>query len=166
MISTLSFAQNAKVGEAVYGDFNGDGVKEYAFAVQTQKGIGNAIENGVPGSYAVYFSTEAIPEIPAGCCEIVLVNEGDLNGDGADDISLYQAPMNGNTYTMQTMSLKDTTWQSIVPLFMIPTGGTPLTNQDLQNRIFLEDGQLYYLDTDVNDENLGLIRREVNVIKK
>lgn len=86
-----------------------------------------------------------------------MVNEGDLNGDGADDISLYQAPMNGNTYSMQTMSLSDTAWKTIVPTFLIPTAGTALTSDQLQNRIYLEDGILYYLETDVNDENQGLI---------
>jgi len=157
----MSFAQSAKVGSSVYGDFKGDGVKEYAFAVQTQKGIGNAIENGVPGAYSVYFSTEDIPEIPAGCCEITLINEGDLNGDGADDLSLYQAPMNGSTYRMETLSLKDTSWNTIVPAFMIPTAGTPLTNEELQNRVFKEDGVLHYWVTDPNDENFRLVRRKV-----
>lgn len=157
-----SYGQLSSVGSSIYGDFNGDGIKEYAFAVQTQKGIGNAIENGVPGTYSVYFSTENILEISAGCCEITLINEGDLNGDGADDISLYQAPLNGNTYTMSTYSFQDSIWTTLIQPFSIPTTGTVLTPTELQGRVFKEDGILYYLDTAVNDENFRLIRRQVD----
>tara|TARA_B100000745_G_C19901911_1_gene302174 strand:+ start:54 stop:557 length:504 start_codon:yes stop_codon:yes gene_type:complete len=150
-------AQPDSVGFSVYGDFNGDGIKEYAFSVQTQAGI------GTPDLYAIYFSDGQIPEIEVGCCEVVLVNEGDLNGDGADDISLFQAPMNGNTYSMTTVSLTDTTWETIVPSFFIPTAGYPLSVTDLQNRVYVKQGVMYYLVTDVNDEEMNQIEREVRL---
>ncbi len=163
LLATTLQAQPASVGSSVYGDFNGDGIKEYAFSVQTKSGVGNAVENGTPGSYAVFFSTNLIPTIVAGCCEIILINEGDLDGDGAEDISLYQAPMNGNIYTMTTLSLKDTTWETIVPVFLIPAGGKPLTPKDLDERVYSKDGIVYYLDNIINDENLTLIEQEVRL---
>jgi hypothetical protein len=159
--SILSCAQIPSVGQAVYGDFNGDGVKEYAFAVQTHKGIGNAIDDGTPGAYSIFFSTESIPEIDAGCCEITLINEGDLNGNGSDEISLYQAPMNGNTFSMTTYSHIDSMWVKLVTTFLIPTGGNDLTSEELQNRVFIEDGVLYYYKTDVNDVDFRLIKTKV-----
>ena len=163
LVASTVQAQSAAVGSSIYGDFNGDGIKEYAFSVQTKSGVGNAIENGTPGSYAVYFSINSIPTIEAGCCEIILINEGDLKGDGADDISLYQAPMNGNTYSLTTLSLKDTVWETIVPLFLIQTGVTPLSPSDLEQRVYSKCGIIYYLDNDVNDENLTLIEQEVRL---
>jgi hypothetical protein len=161
LITVIGLSQSSNVGDSIYGDFDGDGIKEYAFAVQTEKGYGNAIENGVPGTYSVFFSSEQIAEIPVGCCEIKLINEGDLNGDGADDLSIYQAPMNGNSYWMKSLSWSDTTWNTIVPAFMIPTAGVSLTDEELQDRVFTEGGLLFYFETDMNDENFGLIKRRV-----
>jgi hypothetical protein len=148
----LSQAQPNRVGTSVYGDFNGDGVKEYAFCVQTENGYGNAIENGTPGAYSIYFSSATISEISVGCCEVILINEGDLNSDGADDLSLFQAPMNGNTYSMKTMSFSDSLWKVIVPTFLIPSAGSNISSEGLQNKVYVRDGIIYFQQTDFNSE--------------
>ncbi|MFT7590741.1 MAG: hypothetical protein ACI9UJ_000653 [bacterium] len=159
--ASLSQAQFSRIGSSVYGDFNGDGVKEYAFCVQTDKGYGNAIENGVPGAYSIYFSSATISEIKVGCCDVILINEGDLNDDGADDLSLYQAPMNGNTYSMKTMSLNDSLWNVIVPTFLIPNSGFNISSEGLQNKVYERDGIIYFQQTDFDNE--GFITKETAV---
>ncbi|RAI97557.1 hypothetical protein LX64_05065 [Chitinophaga skermanii] len=148
-----------KVGEEVHGDFNGDGKPETAYVVQTAQAEGNPVEDGKPANYEVRFSDESMPNINIGCCESLLINEGDLNGDGKDELSTYQAPMNGNTYAMKTYSFHDKNWKTFIDTFLIPTGGEELTLDALEQRIVLENGKVYYYDVDVNDENFQLVKK-------
>lgn len=150
-----------QVGITIMGDFDGDGVVEKASAVRIKKGEGNPVEDGTPDEYEIQFSSGKFKAVKAGCCEIRLVNEGDLNGDGADDISLFQAPMNGCTYTMMTYSFSDGTFTEIVALFLIPTACDFISDEKLQERIFLENDKLYFLKTDVNDEHFRLLKTAV-----
>lgn len=91
----------------ISGDFNGDGKTEYAWAVISKPGHGNPMEDGVADEFSLQFSDPSIPEFKIGCCEVTLINEGDLNHDGADELSTYQAPGNGNTYDWTTYTFKD-----------------------------------------------------------
>jgi hypothetical protein len=89
-----------------------------------------------------------------------LFNEGDLNGDGTDELSVFQDPMNGNTYMLTTFSLVGKEqWQKIIEPLLIPTENY-LSDEALQKRIFLEKDTLYFLEVDVNDENFGLIKQK------
>lgn len=146
-------------GEEIQGDFNGDGKLETASAVQTKKGEGNPVEDGVPAAYAIRFSTADLSQLDAGCCDFRLINEGDLNNDGADDISIFQAPMNGCTYTMTTYSLQQGKWTPIIAPFLVPTGCDEVTDEVLQQRIFKEADTVFYLETDVNDEHFKTFRK-------
>ena len=142
------------VGEKVQGDFDGDGQMEFATALKIREGQGNPVEDGTPDEYAIQFSVDNLKTIELGCCEILLINEGDLNQDGADDISVFQAPMNGCMYTMTTYAWVNGNWKQIVESFLIPTNCEKLSNEELQKRIFKEDNAIYHYDTDLNDGNL------------
>lgn len=74
--STLCFSQKRlTVGQRISGDFNGDGK------------VDTAILNGKVSSrtkqkiWTLSFSDKTIPSMRLGCCDPILVNEGDLNGD-------------------------------------------------------------------------------------
>ena len=140
------------VGAKIQGDFDGDGKMEEAIAVLTKKGHGNPVEDGIPDEYEIQFSNKKIKSIKANCCEIRLVNEGDLNKDGTDEISIFQAPMNGCSYTMTTYSYKKGIWKPIVKTFLVPTACEKTTNENLQKMIFREKKNIYYLSKDPNDE--------------
>jgi len=155
-------AQTPTIGTSVQGDFDGDGKKEYAFSVLLKEAVGNPMEDGTAAEYAVNFSTEKISTIEAGCCYITLVNEGDLNNDGLDELSLFQAPVNGNTSTMVTYSFKNGKWIEIVASYMVPTREDFLSDEEIQELVFIENGHIYYLDTDMSDENMPLIKVKVN----
>lgn len=161
LISFTSFSQNPTVGNSIQGDFDGDGKKEFAFSVQTKEAVGNPMEDGVAAEFAMNFSDAKFPSLNVGCCEITLVNEGDLNNDGKDDLSIYQAPHNGTVYSITTYSFKDGKWNIIVPNHLIPSGGD-FDSKEIQGLVFLEKGVLYYLDTDVNDENFRQFKVKVN----
>ena len=154
---TLSFGQTSndkKEGEKIEGYFLGKGRKITATSVRKKEGSGNPIENGTPAEYEIQFSDSKLKPIKAGCCEIILVNEGDLNNNGTDEISFYQAPMNGRTFTMSTYSYNNGNWKQIVKPFLIPTGCNQLNNDELQSRIFLQNKKIYYYET-VSDNDSG-----------
>lgn len=151
------------VGETIWGDFNGDGKKESASVKLIKKGYGNPVEDGVPSEYAVRFSDKKLKSIKIGCCDARLINEGDLDNDGRDDFSIFQAPMNGCTYDMYTYSLKGTVWRKIIPLFLVPTACEYFTDKQLQDRIFIENKSLYKYEEDLNDENWRLIKTKINI---
>lgn len=163
-IGIFTFAQTTKekkIGVEIEGDFLGNGKKITATSIKTKEGKGNPIEDGTPPEYEIRFSNNKIKPIKVGCCEIILINEGDLNKDGKDDISIYQAPMNGCTYTMTTYSLINGNWKKIVDTFLIPTGCERIGNNDLQKMVFREKSNIYYLQKDMSDENGKLIKKKV-----
>ncbi len=161
LLASYTHAQSSSVGAYIEGDFNGDGQKEYAFAVKTSIGQGNPMDEGTEDRYTVYFSLDELVSISIGCCDITLINEGDLTGNGQDELSVYQAPMNGNTFSMTTYSFVDGSWKVVIDMFMIPTAGDFLTNDQLQKRIFKENGVVYFFDVDANDENFRLVKTKV-----
>ncbi|OWP75948.1 hypothetical protein [Flavobacterium oreochromis] len=148
------------IGERIQGDFNADKNPDIATATKIKEGQGNPVEDGTPDEYEIQFSANNINSINPGCCNIRLINEGDLNNDGADDLSVFQAPMNGCTYSMTTYSFLNGTWKQIVETFLIPTGCDKLNDDDLQKRIFKENNTIYYYDTDLNDESGKLIKKK------
>lgn len=93
------------IGIKIQGDFNGDKKKDFATAIKTKIGQGNPVEEGTADEFEIQFSGNNLKSINAGCCDIILINEGDLNNDGADELSVFQAPMNGCTYSMTTYSI-------------------------------------------------------------
>ena len=161
----FTFAQistEKKIGTKIEGDFLGNGKKILATVIKTKEAKGNPIEDGTPAEYEIRFSDKKLKPIKAGCCETILINEGDLNNDGKDDISIYQAPMNGCTYAMTTYSFTNENWKKTVDTFLIPTGCETITNENLQKMIFRESNQIYYLQKDLSDENGKLIKKKVN----
>lgn len=150
----------SKIGVKIQGDFNGDGKTEFAIAKKVKERQGNPVENGTPDVYEIQFSDPKIKPILANCCDIRLINEGDLNNNGTDEISVYQSPINGCTYSMTTYSIINGKWKKIVDTFLIPTGCETLNDYDLQKRIFKENNTIYYLDTDMTTENSKLVKKK------
>jgi len=155
------------VGKRIYGDFNGDSKYEYAYVefLKEVNGPTPQDDNGTYPIFAIKFSDEEIPPFDIGCCEATLINEGDLNNDGSDEISIFQSPMNGCTYVWRTINLKNDTAYNIFELFLIPTGcDSEITEDYLQNIVTLEDGKVYYKEKDPNDENVH--KREAILLTK
>ena len=149
---------NYAPSDTLEGYFNGDGKKELAWVKLVKESSGNPADGGIPAEYAILFSDTALPAIKIDCCDAYLVREGDLNNDGKDDLSTFQAPLNGCTYYMRTWTLKDDKWENVLEPFMLPTGGMDFSRADLENTIFLKEGKLYFTDIDVNDDFKKVIK--------
>lgn len=157
--STLYNKRNQRIGEIIKGDFNGDGKLEIARLVKVKQGFGNPIEDGEPDEYEIQFSNKKIKPIKIGCCEAILVNEGDLNNDRKDEISIFQAPMNGCTYSMATYTYSKSEWNIVVEPYLYPTGCKSLSYKEIENLIVKENNNIYYYTID--PEEWKLIKQKV-----
>ncbi len=153
---TYSFSQKTRtVGQRITGDFNGDGKVDTAFVKQT-----NNSKTKVKG-WTLLFSDKTIPSLRLGCCNVYLINEGDLNNDKATEVSVFQAPDNGCTYLWTTYSYKAGQWTKFIPIFLVPTYCDPIKVADLEKKVFTENGKVYYWDIDLNDEVNKPIKKQV-----
>lgn len=143
----------------IEGDFNGDGNLDLAFGVLYR----NAMEKEGQDEYVIRFSNPDIKPLVTGFGEIRLINEGDLNSDGRDDISVYQAPLHGCTYVMSSWAFTKNGWKQITDPWLVYNGCNYLSDEDLQNRIVMEDGIVYYYQEDANDEHFTLVKKEMGM---
>lgn len=143
----------------IEGDFNGDGNLDLAFGVIYRK----AMEAEGQDEYVIRFSNPDIKPLLTGYGEIRLINEGDLNSDGRDDISVYQAPLHGCSYVMSSWAFTNSGWKQITDPWLVYNGCNYLSDEDLQNRIVVEDGVVYFYQEDPHDEHLTLVKKEMSI---
>lgn len=134
-----------------------------AMTTLVRAGEGAPVDGGTPAAYSITFNDPNLPAIPAGCCELILINEGDLDGDGTEELSLCQAPMNGCVFTMTTYSYKNGKWKQLIAPFLIPTGCEGTNRADMEKRIVKVENKVYTLQADPDDEEMRLVRREVKL---
>ncbi|WP_121965789.1 hypothetical protein [Myroides sp. N17-2] len=149
---TIERSNNETVGNKIYGDFNGDGKFEYAYRKLTKKGYGNPVENGVPDEYEIHFSDNSINPIKVGCCWFKLINEGDLNNDRADEITIVQSPENGCIGRVSTYTIKNNKSNYLFEPFSIFVCAE-ISNNELEKLIVKENNTIFYFEADPNDEN-------------
>lgn len=134
----------------VEGDFNGDHTADMAYAVAYR---GN--------KYIVRFSTDSLRALPPFEGRVRLVNEGDLNRDGRDEISVFQESLHGCFYYVSTWSYMRGRWKHITKSWVLPYFCDYISDEELQDRIVLEEGTVYYYEADVKDENFSLVKKEM-----
>ena len=117
--------------ESIAGDFNGDGKKEVAELYYKFAGEGGVdddpIYTGTDDNYDVYFSDDAVKTLDSSVIEwgaANMTNEGDLNGDGADEIGLwiYGGYSSSGTYVVFTYCEEG--WKDLVAIDHNPNWNT------------------------------------------
>lgn len=131
----------------IRGDFNGDGNLEYAFRVLTKKGYGNPVEDGVPDEYEIHFSDTKLKPVKVDCCWFELINEGDLNNDGSDELSIAQSPMNGCIGSFRTFTCKSGNCFELFEPFAFYSCNQA-SKKELQDLVTVENSVVYYRETD------------------
>ena len=118
LISALT-CSSINAQSKVYGDFDGDGKKEYAYLVHPKTYInkdGDFVYEGMPKPAYTYikFSKKSIPAIKIkDCIGGKLQNLGDINGDKRDDIGLWYDWLSSDWYPYGAWIFKNGTWSMV-----------------------------------------------------
>ena len=92
------------------GDYNGDGVSEKMW-LQLEKSTPT-----INSWSTIHFSDKNMPVLPVeACIGGIPRNEGDLDGDGADEISLIPLWYQSRFTTMRVFTLKNGHWNQLIP---------------------------------------------------
>jgi len=160
-LTEKNVTEKCNIGQKITGNFDGENPEGYAYIVLAKEGTGNPVadQNAIADEYVIRFGNKKIADLPIGCCDATLIFEGDLNRDGADEISVFQSPMNGCVYHWMTYTYKTGEWKELFDMFLIPTGCDGVFDDErLMNMVFVENGDVYHYERDVIDENLGWIK--------
>jgi hypothetical protein len=161
--STVSKKNNRKsIGTEIVGDFNGDGIFESA-KVKHNKIQNDEMDDGRAMEYSIEFSYPEIKPMKSKFYEILLINEGDLNNDGADEISIFQNPENGYVNSLATYSYVNNNWKETIEMFLIPTDCEELSEEELQGKIFKENGKIYRLETNPSTDPFSIVKQETKL---
>jgi hypothetical protein len=135
-----------------------------AMATLVREREGNPAEDGTAAAYSITFNDPNIPALPAGCCEMILVNEGDLDGDGLDELGYAQAPMNGCVFDYYVYTFKNKNWKRLIEPFLIPTGCDGTSRADMEKMVLKEGNTIYYMQTDMNDEDMKKVQTKAKLL--
>jgi len=140
------YTTNAVV--ATVADLNGDGKIETASAGPIRQFYRGRNKDGV--GWMIRFEDSTVSELPLGCCLTYMINEGDLNKNGTDELSIYAKPADENdcNYYFSTYTFTKTGWKKIIDPFVIANGCMGMDKQVMLSRVTLENGNVYYsMDT-------------------
>lgn len=159
---TNNAAPKVLVGLSINGDFDGDGQLETAMAIQTKEIKENPLENKKAAVFAVQFSNNNLTTIDDIRRDIRLVNEGDLNLDGGDEISIYSNEI------ISTYTFKNGNWIIFMPPFktFYYTYAGKLTDSELQNRIFIENNNVYVYQASMLPDRNAMPKKEDEILVK
>jgi hypothetical protein len=144
------------------GDFNGDKKLESANVILVKPMKGNAAAGGIAANYKISFSDTSIKPMIDLCCNIRIVNEGDLNHDGSEELSVFKSPINGNSIGVYIYTYHKGEWiQYSVPSF-IPMGDD-ISYQELQKRIYIYNDATYINDSDFNNYEFKSVRKKLKL---
>jgi hypothetical protein len=154
----------AFVGDSIQGDWIGNKKGVSGKLIRSKEGVGNPVDGGTQDEWTIVFSSNEMKPFPIGCCDAVLINEGDLNSDGADELSIYQAPLNGCAHRFTTYTFRNGYWKVIIEPFLIPGGCDGWNADELQERVVKEGGGVYLYLEDPNDKLLRKIKKRILLI--
>ncbi|MFN3967933.1 hypothetical protein [Flavobacterium sp.] len=132
------------VGGKIEGDFNGDGETEIATLSNVSA---KKLDDVILLKYSVEFSDLAIKplELENVYRKLKLINEGDLNGDNADDISIsYEIDPSVPIARMETRSLSNDKWNYIIQDMTVHFGFDTLSSKELQDIVKRNDKSIEY----------------------
>ncbi|MBV8253640.1 MAG: hypothetical protein JO154_13615 [Chitinophaga sp.] len=151
--------------DTITGHFSGKAQEDTAIISIITPASNTEAPEDAQDKYGVNFDAHSgIPALPPFWGAIYIVNEGDLNGDGKDDITVFNEPLHGCTFSCTTWTLTaNNEWKQLFPALLVPTGCEPMSDSAMQARVFKENGKIYRWEEDVNDDNFTQKKVEVQV---
>ena len=114
-------ANRGELLETITGDFNGDGVEEQAELYYIFTGEGGVDDDpvyvGCDDNYDIYFSDNSIAPLSRDIIQWAasnLTNEGDLNGDGTDELGVWIRGGYTACGTYVVFTYKDSKWSELI----------------------------------------------------
>ena len=154
--------------ESIEGDFNGDGKSEYAAIYHYLDEPDEMVENEdydyyeYGHYYYIVFGDPAIPTIDVEWSAAHLVNEGDLNDDGSDELGFF----NWGGYSLWgeyfVMTLEGGIWQEVVCVSH-NEDWNPVPYEDIVSSHPEDEGCIIY--TEIMVEDGGLQERVKRIVK-
>lgn len=126
----------------VAGTFLYTGKLDTAYVVKVKQGKGTSAEDGIADGYELRF-TGSDTKAEIGCCEVRIINEGDLNSDGKEELSLYQYPPNGCTIFIHTLKIGGHKCTEIIEPFLFPAVCEPIPDRTIHGLVALRGGSIF-----------------------
>ena len=158
LLSAAAQAQHSSsFGKMVTGNFDGSG----------KPATCTAISGGQKQQTASGFkSSLSAQQIKIAAKEVLLLNEGDLDGDGRDELTVVITPDHGCTYGLETYSFKNGKWAVLIPYLLWPTFCDPFGEEEAQQQIFRRGKLIYQRSWNPNEEDQSKAWSDVPVKTK
>ncbi|RPD39161.1 hypothetical protein [Chitinophaga barathri] len=121
----------------VTGDFNGDRRKDTAYSFMS-----DSVNTFYDLCY-VRFTSGSLPDLEPTQGRKRLVNEGDLDYDGVDELSAFGEVSPDCSVSHITFSFKKGKWEVFTGPHYLTTSCAPMTDKDLQKCMVLENDTLF-----------------------
>ena len=102
-------------------------------------------------TYCLQMTTGNASTFDLDCCLPSLINEGDLDGDGLDEFSVFQEPNHGCTQNISTFTFKKGSFKRLFEPFLYSTGCNEFTDEQKQQLVRVADHVVYYGQADADD---------------
>ncbi|HKX85115.1 MAG TPA: hypothetical protein VJL37_00475 [Flavobacterium sp.] len=115
LLLSCNSKQSKEIGLEIGGNFDNEGKAIVAKVIQTKFGNGN-IKDGKSNDYVVSFNDTTIKplKISCSCSNLILINEGDLNNDGIDEISIASVSNINSIIDLQTYSVSEKRFRTLL----------------------------------------------------
>ncbi len=156
-------SKQAKSASVSLWDFNGDGKDDNDVTVKLAQSLAEDEDNPTQGNWEIIFNNKTLPNLHLVGGTPTPIGEGDLNGDGAAELTIVQEPNHGCTYDLTVWSFQKGKWKQVFGPELVPTSCEPVNADSIDSLIVEQNGKVYFYKADLNDEHFSKVKTEVKL---